>query len=110
MSGIKEAPIVITFDKTNANWMEQKEYTTLFLKGIQNWMNDKLRAQGYLFLNTVHHHLGLPDTAQGQTDGWALDRGDGFVDFGLDSESAYDSETKSFTLTFNISGYILDKL
>lgn len=72
------------FDSYNPNWTKTPEYNLMFLRSVQDWANDRLRAYGYLFLNEVYQELGLERSQAGQIVGWKFKGdGDGFVDFGL---------------------------
>jgi len=89
----------------------------MFLRSIERQMNDKLRANGFVFLNEVLEALGLQRNKDGQQVGWVLEspEGDGFIDFGIfgDDELGvlYDFSTgreDSIWLRFNAQGNILD--
>lgn len=106
------------FDETNQNWSPNRDYNVVFLRGVQNHSNDRLRANGHLFLNDVFDALGMDRTPAGAVTGWLLDSdGDGFVDFGVFS----DLEKVRFHdfavglegavwLDFNVDGTIWDKI
>lgn len=108
------------FDSSCKAWEENAEYNLMFLKAQQQYANDKLRANGYLFLNDVYDMLGIPRTKAGQVVGWKYDpknqdhNGDDYVDFGL--YDLYKEKTREFVngyeevilLDFNVDGPILD--
>lgn len=71
------------FDENNPHCKKTPELSMMFLKSQQNYANDLLHANGYLFLNTVYKMLGYPETEAGQIVGWIDGMGDSFVDFGL---------------------------
>lgn len=106
------------FDNGSVGWTKDPEYNLMFLKSQQNYANDKLKAQGYLFLNDVYDMLGIPRTKAGQIVGWIYDPdntvGDNFVDFGIYdiyNEKACDfvnGRERSIILDFNVDGNILD--
>ena len=108
------------FDNGSMGWTKDPEYNLLFLKLQQNQANDRLRAQGYLFLNDVYDMLGIPRTKAGQIVGWIYDEenpvGDNFVDFGIYdiyNEKACDfvnGRERSIVLDFNVDGNILDMI
>lgn len=116
----KYSPYARFFDCGNDGWEKDSEYNLMFLRKQQDWANEKLRHQGYLFLNEVYDMLDIPRTKAGQVVGWIYDKngktdGDNFVDFGL-----YDltSEAKrrfvngyerTILLDFNVDGVIYDK-
>lgn len=79
------------FDEANVNWSRNPVSNLTFLRAQQNYANDKLRADGYLFLNDVYQLLGFPRTTEGQIVGWVFDPKkeiddgcrDNYVDFGI---------------------------
>ena len=83
------------------------------LKCEENWANDKLKIDGFVFLNDVYDRLGLPRTRTGQIVGWVLDgEGDGFIDFGITDCEKYEDARftrNAFDLNFNVDGDILSK-
>ena len=84
----------------------------------QNYANEKLTAQGYLFLNDVYDMFGIPRTKAGQIVGWIYDEkhpeGDNYVDFGIydmNRESCrnfVNGYERTILLDFNVDGPILD--
>ena len=106
------------FDAGNAGWDDNPEFNLMFLKKQQNFANQKLQTEGYLFLNDVYEMLGIPKTSAGQVVGWVYDEkhpiGDNFVDFGL--YDIHKEKTRDFVngyekvilLDFNVDGNILD--
>lgn len=84
-------------------------YNYATLQSKLNWFNDKLNAQGYLFLSTVYEELGFAVTAASQVVGWSKDGdGDGYVSFGncaLDYMAYEDGDP--ILLDFNVDGNIL---
>lgn len=105
------------YDDGCAGWTKSPEYNLIFLKQQQNWANEKLKANGRLFLNEVYEMLGIPKTVIGQRVGWVYDEnnlvGDNFVDFGiydLYNEKARDfvnGYERAILLDFNVDGDIL---
>ena len=106
------------FDDGCAGWDKDPELNLMTLRRQQEWANEKLRANGYLFLNEVYDMLGIPRTKAGQCVGWVYDEknpvGDNYVDFGI-----YDSNRqknrdfvngyeRTILLDFNVDGNILD--
>ena len=75
------------FDETSALWTKSPEFNLNLLKSQQNYMNDRLRAKGYLFLNEAYEMLGMSKIKVGQVVGWIYDEqnpiGDNYVDLGL---------------------------
>lgn len=96
------------FDSSNPNWERKPEYVMLFLKNVQNYMNDLLNARGYVFLNDVYDRLGFQRTPAGQLVGWIKDGGVGYVNFGLPSAPADNQllPVESIAMDFNVDGII----
>lgn len=112
------SPYAKFFDDGCKGWEKDPEYNLMFLRQTQQYANDKLIADGYLFLNDVYEMLGIPRTKAGQIVGWVYDKknpiGDNFVDFGI-----YDTNREAnrdfingyervILLDFNVDGNILD--
>lgn len=105
------------FDDGCVGWDKNPEMSLYFLRQTQNWANNKLRTEKYLFLNDVYEALGFPKTAAGQVAGWYYDEkhptGDNVVDFGI--YNLYDEKARDFIngrerviwLDFNVDGNIL---
>lgn len=113
------SPYARCFDESNAAYERNADYNLMFLKSRQQFANDKLRSQGYLFLNDVYDSLAFPRTKEGQLVGWVYDKtklnndGDDFVDFGLDEKNEWvrdfiNGDEPSVWLDFNVQGNILD--
>ena len=108
------------FDIGNPNWEKDSEYNLMFLKRQQAHANDKLKANGYLFLNEVYDMLGIPKSKAGQVVGWIYDpengSGDNYVDFGIynvNREAARDfvnGYERTILLDFNVDGNIWEKM
>lgn len=105
------------FDPLNNKWQRDWEYNRIFLHNKQNYLNDKLEARGYMFLNEVYEELGFESTKAGSQVGWMRsDKGgkDGYIDFGLwDSNDPKIREFINGTegailLDFNVDGVIVD--
>lgn len=106
------------FDDGCTGWEKDSEYNLMFLRAQQQFANDKLRANGHLFLNEVYDMLGIPRTKAGQVVGWVYNTenpvGDNYVDFGMydvhrekvrDFVNGYE---KTIILDFNVDGNIWD--
>ena len=97
------------------------EYNLSFLRSQQQYANDLLQSNGYLFLNEVYEMLGFKPTKAGQVVGWVYNPknpvGDNFVDFGM-REVYRMNETSDFVedwdravmLDFNVDGNIFDRV
>ena len=108
------------FDESCPNWEKNPEYNLTFLLMQQQFANNRLQADGYLYLNTVYRALGIPETKAGQVVGWIYDPDDesgrfaNYVDFGLfdaakqinrESVNGYD---RYFIIDPNVDGNIYD--
>ena len=102
------------FDSSNINWRNDTTNNLYFLKTRQNHFNDKLEAQGYVFLNDVYVVLGLPRTPAGQLVGWIWNGdGDNYVDFGVwTNRGNVDPESleERIYLDFNVDGVVYNML
>jgi hypothetical protein len=129
MSDSDPSPYSMFFDEQSPSWNKNAEYNKFFLRSQQTYLNNRLHARGYLFLNEVHDALGLPWTQAGQVVGWRVAdpkcrkchidqkcdacKGDGYVDFGI--YDIYDSMKRAFVngfenvilLDFNVDGEII---
>lgn len=108
------------FDETNPNWEKNPDYNLMFLRAQENYANQRLRADGYLFLNDVYESLGIPKCSIGQVVGWIYDpedqNADCHVSFGI--YDLYRAVTRDFVngfepailLDFNVDGVMWDKI
>lgn len=106
------------YDDGCAGWTKDPEENLVFLKRQQDYANEKLKAQGYLFLNDVYDMLSIPRTKAGQVVGWIYDEkcphGDNFVDFGIYNASIeanrdfVNGYERAILLDFNVDGNILE--
>ena len=106
------------FDDYNPNWTKDANLNYCFVKQVQNYMNEKLQREGYVFLNDVYAALGFLKTPAGQLVGWVYDvknpnhKGDNYIDFGLydiNNEGArrfVNGYERSVWLDFNVDGVI----
>jgi hypothetical protein len=107
------------YDELSAkNWSPDPDINLVVLRNVQNYMNDRLKARGHVFLNEVFSELGLSHTKAGAIVGWRYNKGSGddYIDFGL-YEGANDGVLELFNgregailLDFNVDGVIYDKL
>lgn len=103
------------FDETCKGYERETQYNLMFLRAQQKFANDKLVADGFLFLNDVYDMLGIDKTPTGQLVGWKYDElnndvGDNYVDFGI-METNRETEDGGYEpvilLDFNVDGDIL---
>ena len=120
------------FDCRNPYWEHHPDYCLMFLMAKQNYFNDKLRADGFVFLNDVLKELGFEPSKSGQIVGWIYnpenDRGDNYIDFRVtparvkplegrlvDGKEeiellSYPERNCGFLLDFNVDGSILSDI
>lgn len=106
------------FDEGCTGWEKDSEYNLMFLRAQQQYANDKLMANGRLFLNEVYDMLGIPRTKAGQVVGWVYDAenpvGDNYVDFGMYDmhrevvRNFVNGYERTILLDFNVDGNIWD--
>lgn len=108
------------FDNNCPGWDRDPERTRFFLTQQQNYLNEKLKARGWMTLNEVYESLGFDITEEGATIGWVYDDknpvGDNYIDFGMFNvyrENARDfvnGYVKYIMLDFNTDGNIFELL
>ena len=106
------------FDDCNPNHTKDPDLNFCFVKQVENYLNDQLTINGYVFLNDAYAALGFPKTRVGQLVGWLHPdtypdaKGDGFIDFGLYDEGNESGKRfvngyeRSTWLEFNVDGPI----
>lgn len=107
------------YDDGCIGWSKDADKNLTFLLRQQDWANEKLKAQGYLFLNDVYEALGIPKTRAGHVVGWIYNEknpiGDNYVDFGI--YDIHKTRNRDFVngiervilLDFNVDGNIMDR-
>lgn len=68
------------FDENNHNFYPNDEYNTFFILRTQQYFNDLLKVQGFVFLNDVLKALGIAPRMIGQIAGWRFPGGTGFIE------------------------------
>lgn len=105
------------FDSSVTGWENNHDYNMMFLRAKEAYANDKLKADGFVYLNDVYYELGIPKTKAGQIVGWVYKpnepnyQGDNFVDFGIRTimrETSDGGYEETILLDFNPDGNILD--
>ena len=104
------------FDKTCRHYEENMNYNLMLLRSQQQLANDKLVADGFLFLSDVYDRLGITRTKMSQSVGWIYKPdgnsiGDNFVDFGVmvvKRETEDGGYEDAILMNFNVDGPILD--
>lgn len=67
----------LLFDNTNPNWSPTPEYNLAYIRSQVNYLQNKLNARGFLFVNEIFDVFGFEWTADGQVSGWI--RSDGYL-------------------------------
>ncbi len=104
------------FDETCLNYENNEDYNLMYLRSQEALANDRLKADGYLFLSDVYDALGIKRTKMSQTVGWIYkpdgnENGDNFVDFGIletNRETENGGYERAILLEFNVDGPILE--
>lgn len=89
------------------SWTGNYEHNLFNVTRIQNYFNDKLQAQGHVFLQDVTRNLGFPDSKVGAVTGWVYGNpnGDDYIDFNIkDLQESHGY----ILLEFNVDGVIID--
>lgn len=117
VDGTKASAYARFFDEYNKNWEKKADYNLVWLKSVQNHMNDMLRVRGHVFLNEVYDALGFEHTSEGAIVGWVIGGGgDDYIDFDIyDFQSNakrlfVNGNEPSILLDFNVDGIIYDKI
>ena len=108
------------FDESCPDWQKDANFNLMYLRRQQDYANDVLKTQGYLFLNDVYKMLGIQQTPAGQVVGWIYDEknpiGDNYVDFGIydvDDErkrAFVNGFERNILLDFNVDGVIYEMI
>lgn len=108
---------VRVFDHHNPYYSDDPAYNEFFLRAQQNYFNDKLRADGYLFMNEADKVLGFNKSKAGQIVGWNYDPSnpniDNFVDLNItecEKVDEYGIKRTIFVLEYNVDGSILNRV
>lgn len=107
------------YDENNKHWSQHPYDNRVFLQSQQTWLNDKLRAYGYVMLNDAYDCLGLERSTAGAVVGWVKDSrktgGDGYIDFGLGDlgdmairDFMFNIDDRGILLDFNVDGPVFE--
>lgn len=103
-------------EESSKQWGPDHRVNLFYLRQVQNWANDKLKARGHLFLNEVYTELGMKHTKAGSIVGWRWDTGEEFVDFGVlegrsqEFRNGRNGRDGAIALDFNVQGLIWDTM
>lgn len=108
------------FDESCDAWKKNAEYNLIFLKAEQAHANNRLIANGVLFLNEVYEMLGIQKTKEGQIIGWYYDEKDptlqNHVDFGIydyhreANRKFVNGYERVILLDFNVDGDVYSRM
>lgn len=110
------SPYARFFDEASPEWRKDPEHNRIFVQCQQNYLNDRLKSRGHVFLNEAYDALGLERSSAGQVVGWLnVDDGerDTYIDFGIFEawNSAFvNGHERSILLDFNVDGIIYNQL
>lgn len=96
---------VVFFDSSNPSWQRDETYSRLFLRALQQYLNQKLMSRGFVFLNEVFDELNLPWTSEGQVYGWFWEKGSWVIDFNEKLQ-----EDGSWVITLHPDGEVYKRL
>ena len=94
------------FTCKNPNWVNNGERNVMFLMHMQNYLNDKLRARGYVTVAEVLEQIGI-NPIDSKYKGFAFNHiynysiEGTYVDFGLKFKNVRRAKTK-FQLNINV--------
>ena len=98
------------FDESCPDFTDSKTYNITFLQSQERFFNDKLRADGFVFLNDICRALGLKLSRNGYEIGWIRDDNDlitNKISFGIYNahkkrNGAIDIYDPTIVLEFNV--------
>lgn len=107
------------FDQYCLNHVKDADLNKMYLSKTQAFFNNKLRTDGYVFLNDILSELGIDRTKAGQSVGWYYDESrpeqfHNYIDFGIldikDEQKRLfiNGKENAVWLNFNVDGPILD--
>jgi hypothetical protein len=109
-SPIGGSPYSCVIDETKRGiFQESLDFNINFVRIQQNNMTNKLRAQGYLFLNDCYDCFDVSHTAIGQICGWFIEDNDS-VDYVDITITPLHDGRGSFMLDFNVVGNVFQML
>lgn len=106
------------FDELSDYYQKDAEYNKMFLLRQQAWFNEKLKTNGYVYMNEVLEGIGLPRTKAGQVVGWVYDEenpvGDNYIDFNMfdandpNKREFMNGHERAIWIDLNVDGNILE--
>ena len=113
--GDKLSQYARVFDEVGSTqWTPSADHNRAFLLMEQNYLNERIRTRGYIFLNEVYERLGFRPTKAGSVVGWVYQNADyEGIDFGIftahtqKAAEFLEGTEPSIILDFNVQGDIL---
>lgn len=113
--GDKLSQYARVFDEVGSTqWTPSADHNRAFLLMEQNYLNERIRTRGYIFLNEVYERLGFRPTKAGSVVGWIYQNADyEGIDFGIftahtqKAAEFLEGTEPSIILDFNVQGDIL---
>ena len=116
----KYSPYEFDFNARTApgNWEANSDYNFMFLRNVENYLNDLLNARGHVFMNEALDALGMKRTKEGSVVGWLKGGGgDDYVDLGFSeyytdeySDAMDEGYLKNIHLNMNVDGVIWNRI
>ena len=104
------SPYARFFNESSDHFEDDPELNRMWIQCQQQYLNNRLRARGHVFLNEAYDALGLERSSAGQVVGWVINGdGDGFIDFGLFNAyqaKNFDAREPIILLDFNVDGVV----
>lgn len=107
------------FDPNNQNWETNPDYNLMFLRSQMNFLNDRLRTRGHVFLNEAYDALGFEHSKAGAVTGWLYGKGKGdqAIDFGIFDDASMTrfhdwitGRESGIWIDFNVDGVIYEDI
>ncbi len=116
----KYSPYEFDFNARTApgNWEANSDYNFMFLRNVENYLNDLLNSRGHVFMNEALDALGMKRTKEGSVVGWLKGGGgDDYVDLGFSeyytdeySDAMDEGYLKNIHLNMNVDGVMWNKI
>lgn len=102
-------PYSVIWDERSSVFQDDPAYNVSLVRIQEQLLTDKLRADGYLFLNDIYKRFDIPATQTGQLCGWMIPHptSDDFVEIKIIPMRDLNG---SVALDFNVAGVVYDML
>lgn len=102
-----DVPITIVFDGASSNW-GYPEYNKIFLKAIQDHINNILKRRGHAFVNDICDLLDIPRTSLGAIMGWT--NTGALIDFNIWDDAEKLANPDEIEIKLYTQGIMFDKI